>query len=132
MIVLDASVVVDFLLRLPPHADAITARIVAEAPDLAAPHLLDVEVAQVLRRFFLRGEVTGELARTVLADLGDLPLVRYPHVLLLQRAFELRENVTMYDGVYLALAEALDATLLTRDSALAAIPGHAARVEVVA
>ena len=79
MIVLDASVVVDFLLRFPPHTETITARIVAEAPSLAAPHLLDVEVAQVLRRFVHRGELTPESARAVLDDLADLPLVRYPH-----------------------------------------------------
>ena len=132
MIVLDASVVVDFLLRLEPHAEAITTRILDEAPDLAAPHLLDVEVAQVLRRFVLRGEVTPERAEAALDDLADLPLVRYPHLPMLRRAFELRENLTTYDGVYVALAEALSVTLLTRDSAIGAAPGHVARVEVIA
>lgn len=131
MIVLDASVLVDFLLQLPPHAEAITERIRAESPDLAVPYLLDVEVAQVLRRFVLRGEVAADFAKGVLADLRDLPLVRYPHAAFLEQAFELRENVTVYDAVYLVLAEALDATLVTRDRALAGVPGYERRVEVI-
>jgi predicted nucleic acid-binding protein len=131
LIVLDASVVVDLLLWLPPHAGTIAARVRGESPHLGVPHLLDVEVAQVLRRYVLRGEVTSELAGQCLLDLEGLPLVRYPHTPLLRRAFELRENATLYDGVYLALAEALDAVLLTRDGALAGVPGHDARVEVL-
>jgi predicted nucleic acid-binding protein len=69
----------------------------------------------------------GEL----LADLGDLVLQRYPHYWLLPRVWELRHNLTAYDAVYVALAEALDAPLVTRDARLAAAPGHQARIEVM-
>ncbi len=123
MIVVDASAVIDLLLLLPPHGSAIAARLAAEAPDVAAPHLLDVEVAQVLRRWVLAGKLTDARARGALQDLADLPLVRYEHGPLLDRAFDLRANATVYDAVYLALAEALAAPLLTRDAALASVPG---------
>jgi predicted nucleic acid-binding protein len=131
MIVLDASVVVDLLLDLPPHAGRIIRRIQQEAPALVAPHLLDAEVAQVLRRYVLRGEVPVADAAAALEDLAGLPIIRYPHTPLLARAFALRANATIYDALYLVLAEALAVPLLTRDTALAAIPGHGAQVEVV-
>lgn len=98
---------------------------------LYAPHLLDVEVAQVLRRYAARGEIDRERGRAALADLADFPLYRYPHDFLLPRVWELRNNLTAYDAVYVALAEALDATLLTRDRRLAAAAGHRARIELV-
>jgi len=131
VIILDASVVVDLLLDLPPYAEQIATRLTAEAPGLAAPHLLDAEVAQVLRRHVLRGELATEFAEAALDDLIALPIVRYPHAPLLARAFALRENATVYDALYLALAEGLDAPLLTRDAALAQIPGAKAQVEVI-
>lgn len=131
MIVLDASAALDFLLWVPPHGETVAARIRASGPALAAPHLLDAEVAQVLRRFVRREEIPVEVARAALEDLDALPIVRYPHGPLLHRAFDLRNNATIYDALYLVLAEALDAPLLTRDASLAAIPGHLARVEVV-
>ena len=71
-------------------------------------------------------------AEQALQDFLALGLTRYPHVPLLARAFELRDNATVYDALYLALAEALGATLLTRDAALGVVPGHRARVEVLA
>ena len=131
MIVLDASVVLDLLLRLPPHFERIARRIAAAAPGLAAPHLLDAEVGQVLRRFVRSGEVDPGRAAGALDDLGALPLTRYPHTPLVRRAFELRDNVTVYDGIYLALAEAVRAPLLTRDAALSRVPGCSATVEVI-
>lgn len=131
MMVLDASVTVDYLLALPPHAPAIAAHIASQAPDLAAPHLLDVEVAQVIRRWVLAGKLTAARGRAALVDLADMPLVRYEHGPLLDRAFDLHANATVYDAVYLALAEALDVPLLTRDEALALVPKHRARVIVV-
>ncbi len=131
MLVLDASVVVDFLLSRPPHASAIAARIRESAPDLAAPELLDVEVAQVLRRFVLRGELPAERAEAALEHLQGLPVMRYPHGALVQRAFQLRDNATVYDAVYVALAEGLGGTLLTLDARLMGEPGHAAVIEVV-
>lgn len=130
MIVLDSSAVIYLLLEMPPHSEAIRRR-VGEEEGLAAPHLLDVEVAQVLRRFVRAGEVSAATAREALAHLARLPIARHPHTLLLPRAFELRENATAYDAVFLALAEILGAPLLTRDAGLARVPGCTARVDVV-
>lgn len=130
MIVLDASAAIDFLLAV--GSGPLTERIVAAAPDLAAPHLIDVETIQVLRRYVAKGLVSAERAALAIADLSDLPLQRYPHTPLLPRAFALRANLTMYDAIYLALAEALNAPLLTRDSALRGVPGCKALVEVLA
>lgn len=132
MIVLDASAAIDLLLDRPPHGATIAAILTAEAPDVAAPHLLDVEVGQVLRRWILAGKLPAARARGAMADLADLTLVRYEHGPLVERALDLRANATVYDGVYLALAEALRATLVTRDAKLAGVPCCRARVRVVA
>ena len=131
MIVVDASVVVDFVLGLPPHGERIADRLEAEAPGIISPHLVDAEVAQVVRRYVLLGDVTIAYAESVLDDLAALPMTRYPHGPLLRRAFELRDNATIYDALYVALAEATDAPLLTRDAALGRLPGHGATVEVI-
>ena len=131
MIVLDASAVIDLLLGLPPHAAAVAGLLVAEAPQVFAPHLLDVEVAQVIRRRVRGGTLRPADAVEALRVLAALPIVRYPHLPFIERAFELRDNATMYDAVYLVLAEALGATLVTRDRALAAVPGAGARVQVL-
>ena len=130
MIVLDASVVIDLLLNIQPQATAISSRI-ATSRQLYAPHLIDAEVGQVLRRYALRGEISSTQAATALRELQAFPLQRYAHTPLLERAFELRDNVTVYDALYIVLAEGLGATLLTRDAALAVIPGHSAAVELV-
>lgn len=130
MIVLDASVVLDVLLRTPDVA-YLEERLFDPRQTLHAPHLIDVEVTQVLRRYTLAGEVDPERCRMALTDLMDLPLTRYPHDFLLPRGWELRNNLTAYDAVYVALAEALDAPLLTRDQRLANAPGHHARIECV-
>jgi predicted nucleic acid-binding protein len=131
VIVADVSVVVDFLLGAGSEAGDRFAEALATEP-VAVPHLLDVEVGHVLRRFVRHGEFSQEAALDYLAELADLPLDRYPHTPLLRRAFELRDNTTMYDAVYLALAEALDVPLLTADSALAAVPGSRAEVVLLA
>lgn len=130
MIVLDASVVLEVLLRLPAGV-AVEERLFEPEESLHAPHLLDVEVAQVLRRYALAGEVAAERCRAALDDLAGLPLTRYPHDFLMSRVWDLRANLCAYDAVYVALAEALDAPLLTRDQRLANARGHGARVEVV-
>ena len=127
MIVLDASAV---LLRT-PNAEAVERRLFASRQTLHAPHLLDVEIAQVVRRYAAAGEIDQERGREALADLSDFPLRRYPHDILLPRIWDLRYNLTAYDAAYVALAEALDAPLLTRDHRLAAAAGHHARVELV-
>lgn len=83
------------------------------------------------RRFALAGGLSETRGRQLLEDLERFPLERYGHRLLLPRAWALKANVTAYDAVYLALAEALEAPLVTRDRALASVPGCEARVEVV-
>ncbi|MGH6957033.1 MAG: type II toxin-antitoxin system VapC family toxin [Caulobacteraceae bacterium] len=130
MIVVDASVVLEALLRT-PAARAVESRLFATGESLHAPHLIDIEVAQVLRRYESRGELQPQRGQEALADFSDLPLRRYPHDLLLGRIWTLRRNLTAYDAAYVALAELLDAPLLTRDRRLAAAPGHGARVELL-
>jgi predicted nucleic acid-binding protein len=130
VIVVDASALLEALLRTPAAA-VVERRLFDSRQTLHAPHLLDVEVAQVVRRYAASGEIEPERGCAALADLGDFPLRRYPHGFLLPRVWELRNNLTAYDAVYVALAEALDASLLTRDRRLAAAAGHRARVELV-
>jgi predicted nucleic acid-binding protein len=130
MIVADASALFD-VLRRRPTADAIQARLFGSGLTLHVPHLLDAEIAQVIRRHATAGEIAPERGRELLTDLVDLPLQRHPHDWLLPRAWELRHNFTAYDALYVALAEALDAPLVTRDARIAAAPGHHAKVELV-
>ena len=129
MIVLDASAAVDFLLAI-GASDRIERRVSLPDETLHAPHLLDVEVARALRRLTLRGDVTASRAADALDDLADLRVTRYPHGPLLRRAWQLRPSVSMFDAVYIALAEALEAALITSDAKLARSPGHSATVEV--
>ena len=96
------------------------------------PRPTDVEVAQALRRYVGAGELDAAAAAAALADLRALGLERHAHEPLLDRVWELRKNLTAYDAVYVALAEALDTTLLTCDGRLARAPGMARRVELVA
>ena len=130
MIVLDASAAIEWLLQSPIGVK-IDRRIFAPSESLHAPHLLDVEVAQVLRRFVRDKTITAQRGLKALEDLGDLPLTRYPHNFLIPRIWELRATLTAYDAAYVALAEVLDAPLLTCDSKLSSAPGHDANVEVV-
>lgn len=130
MIVLDASALVDLLLRR-PAATAIEERVFAAGDEVHAPHLIDLEVAQVLRRFVAAGYLAPSRADECFVDLADLGLRRHPHHLLLSRVWELRANLTAYDGIYVALAEALAAPLLTCDRRLGSASGHRAVIEVV-
>lgn len=129
MIVVDASAVLEVLLRT-DRAAAVEVRLFGGGT-LHAPHLLDVEVAQVLRRYERSGTLSPDRGRQALGVYLDLQLERYPHHPFLGRVWALRANVTAYDATYLALAEALDAPLLTTDRKLADVPGHGALVEVV-
>ena len=131
MIIADASVIVELLLYPESPAGDSLARRFGRREVICAPHLLDPEVGHALRRLVLRGVTPASSARASLDDLARLPIRRYEHTLLLARAFELRSNVTMYDGIYLALAELLDVPLLTGDDALAGVPGCTATVEIL-
>jgi predicted nucleic acid-binding protein len=131
LLVVDASVMVNLVLDMPPYAASIAERL-RDQPTLVAPHLLDAEVASVLRSRVLEGQIPSAGALSALSEFFALSIERYPHTPLLWRAFELRDNATVYDALYLALAEALGATLLTSDRALARVPGVEARVEVFA
>jgi len=130
VIVVDASALLEALLRT-PAAKAVEDRLFAPGQTLHAPHLLDVEVAQVIRRYAANGDIDSACGRLALADLADLPLRRYPHDFLLPRIWDLRNDLTAYDAAYVALAEVLDAPLLTRDRRLAAAAGHRAQIELV-
>ncbi len=130
MIVIDASAMLEFLLQT-SLGSQVEARLFRDRDEFHAPHLLDVEVAQALRRLARTGDVRSDRAEGALADLLDFDLRRHAHLDLLGRAWELRDNLTAYDAIYVALAEALDAPLVTCDGPLGATPGHTARIEVI-
>ena len=127
--VLDASAVIEFLLNS-AAGHRVAARIARGGP-LHAPHLLDLEVASVLRRFAAGGYLTAERGALALSALRGMPLQRHTHGFLLDRIWELRVILTAYDAVYVALAEALGAPLVTLDRRLARAGGHRAKVEVI-
>jgi predicted nucleic acid-binding protein len=128
VIAVDASALLEVLLRT-ARGERIEARLLLGGESLHAPHLVDVEVAQVLRRYAAAGTIGAERGREALSDLADFPIVRYPHEPFLARIWALRHNASAYDAAYLALAEALPAPLVTCDGRLASAPGHTARVE---
>jgi predicted nucleic acid-binding protein len=130
LIVIDASAEVAVLLNIGPEAEGIRERIARPGETLHVPNLFEIEVLHALRRHSLRGTVSPERARLALSRLNDTQLVRYPHTPLMGRIWELRENLTTYDAAYVALAEALDAPLVTMDARLAQAPGIRAAVEV--
>jgi predicted nucleic acid-binding protein len=129
MIVLDASATVDWLLQT-TAGQRIEHRMFSARESLHAPHLLDIEVAQVLRRLVREGKVPANRADEAVRDLLDLRLTRYPHFMLLPRVWQLRHNFSAYDAAYVGLAEKLGAPLITRDGRLAAAPGHTAIIEL--
>lgn len=130
MIVIDASALLEFLLQTALGAK-VEARLFRDRDEFHVPHLADVEVTQGLRRLVRAGEVSPARAAEAIADLSDLDLHRHPHLDLLTRAWKLRENVTAYDAMYVALAEALDAPIVTCDMSLAKAPGHRGRIEAI-
>jgi predicted nucleic acid-binding protein len=129
VIVLDASAAVAMLLRL-DDGDRILDRVFADGETVHAPHIIDVEIAQVVRRYWRAGDLTAARGGEALRDLAVLPIHRYSQEPLLGRIWQLRNNMTAYDAAYVALAEGLDAVLVTLDSALARIPGVRVPVEV--
>jgi predicted nucleic acid-binding protein len=123
LIVVDASVLTDFLLGR-PHTMVAVERELAdrEHEPLHAPELIEPETLNALRRLARSGLVTLQRAREAAGDLASIRMMRYPHAPLRERVWALRDNLTAYDACYLALAEALDEpVLLTADSGLASI-----------
>ena len=105
-------------------------RIFSPFENLFAPHLIDLEVAQVLRRYCASGDMSPERGQNALDDFQDMPVTRYPHDIFLSRIWELRKNITAYDASYVALAEVLPAPLLTCDKRLASAPLHDVVIEL--
>ena len=129
MIVLDASAAVDWLLQT-AVGQRIEERIYSRGESLHAPHLLDLEVAQVLRRLVRQLTVTAQRAEQAIEDLLSLRVTRYPHFVFLPDIWRLRHNFSAYDAAYLALAEKLGATLITRDARLASASRRGVNVEL--
>lgn len=130
MIVTDASAVLELLLNT-ATGEHIAQRFRAPNETLHAPYLIDVEVLQVLRRYALAHELDDERGEQALLDLRALPIERYPHDGLVHRIWRLRHALTAYDATYVALAEALDATLVTCDARLSRTHGHDAAIELI-
>lgn len=128
MIVVDTSAVLEAIVARDP-APGLIQRL-ADDGDLHAPHLIDVEVLQALRRLNALAELSDERASDARADFGELAIVRYPHYGLSGRIWELRHNLTAYDAAYVALAELLGVPLITCDRRLAEAPNHGAAVEL--
>jgi predicted nucleic acid-binding protein len=130
VIVVDASALLEFLLQT-ALGKRVEARLLRDDDEIHAPHLVDVEVVQGLRRLVRAGEVSSARADEAIADLADFDLHRHAHVDLLDRAWKLRDNITAYDAMYVALSEAMGAPIVTCDNPLAKAPGHRARIETI-
>jgi predicted nucleic acid-binding protein len=130
MLIVDASCLYEVVVDA-AQAEQVRGRL-AHDPDQAAPHVVDVEVLSIVRRDHHLGRLDATAARQAVEDLRDWPGERYGHRHLLERAWELRANVRSWDALYVALAEALDATLLTLDRRLGRVTGLACTVDVVA
>jgi predicted nucleic acid-binding protein len=130
MKVLDASVLVEYLTD-GEHGESSRRQIESSRGWLWAPHLVDAEVGHALRGEVRAGELSARAAKAALSDLMEMRLQRVSHHLLAERAWELRQNLSFYDALYVALAEALEAPLLTLDVRLSRAPGVRAEIEVV-
>jgi predicted nucleic acid-binding protein len=129
VIVLDASAAIDWLLQT-SAGQRIERRIYSKDESLHAPHLLDLEVTQVLRRLVREGTIPAHRADEAIRDLLDLRIARYPHFVLLPRIWRLRHNFSAYDAAYIALAEQLGAALITCNRRLASASQQALTIEV--
>ena len=127
MIVVDASAVVDALVQEPPNV-ALRERV--DGGGFQAPHLIDIEVTNALRRLVARGALSADRAADTRDDFAALNIRRYPHRPLLDRVWELRDRLTPYDAAYVALAELIGAPLVTCDARLGRARGHEAVVEI--
>lgn len=130
MIVLDASAAVAVLLNLSKSAASIRERMNRVDEETHVPHVFELEVLSALRRHTLGGILSEKRSAEAIEDLTSMRINRYPHTALLSRIWELKDNVTTYDAAYIALAETLEAPLVTRDAKLARASGIRAVVEV--
>ena len=129
MIVLDASAAIDWLLQT-AVGQRIEKRIYSRAESLHAPHLLDLEVAQVLRRLVRETSISAQRADHALEDLLALRVTRYPHFVFLPHIWRLGHNLSAYDAAYVVLTRELDATLITRDARLASVSVSGVTIEL--
>jgi predicted nucleic acid-binding protein len=129
LIVLDASAAVEWLLGL-PLADQVEDRL-AVADSIHAPHLLAVEVAQVIRRYEATTEIEADRGNQALDDLAVMDLTSYPHEPLLPLIWDLRANLSAYDAAYVALGLALDAPVVTLDGRLARSPDSGVTIDLI-
>jgi predicted nucleic acid-binding protein len=130
LIVIDASALIEILLRT-ERAEALMERALEASERMHAPQLLDIEITQVLRRLVQKREISAARAEQALDDLADLLIERHEHQSLVPRIWQLRDSLSAYDGAYVALAEALEAPLLTCDAKLAGAHGHGATIELI-
>lgn len=130
MPVIDATVIAEYLVDA-EKAEVARRRVIADRAALWAPHLVDAEVGHVLRRGVRKGMITAEAGESALEDLIVLPVRRVRHRELLPRAWELRDNVSFYDAMYVSLAEILNQPLITFDARLAKASGIRAEIEVL-
>jgi predicted nucleic acid-binding protein len=130
VIVVDASALIEVLTRS-ERGQRVESRIMRASESIHVPALIDLEVAQVLRRYASSRQVPAHWARMALDIATAFPMTRYLHEPLMKRVWELRENLTAYDAAYVALAEALRAPLVTCDARLARARGAQAAVELI-
>jgi predicted nucleic acid-binding protein len=130
VLVVDTSAVIGALVGRPP-SHAVIERLATDS-DLSAPHLLDIEFLQALRRLALGGQLSEDRAADARGDFADLAITRYEHTVVADRIWQLRHGLTAYDAAFVALAELLDVPLVTCDARLARAPGHHATVELFA
>jgi len=128
MIVIDASVAVEILIRTPASVK-FAERVIND--DVHVPHLIDVEVASAVRRLLQAGAVGVGVAQEAMAGLHDWPIIRHEHTALLPRIWELRDSVSAHDAGYVALAEALKVPLFTLDAKLSRAHGHSAKITLL-
>jgi predicted nucleic acid-binding protein len=131
LIVIDASALIEMLLHT-DRAERLMLRALQRADRMHAPQLLDAEVTQVLRRLVQRKDLPLARAEQALDDFAHLLIERHDHQPFIRRVWQLRDTLSAYDGFYVALAEALEAPLLTCDSKLAGARGNRAKIELVA
>ena len=128
--VLDASGAVEFLLNT-AAGKRLAARLADESVVVHVPHLIDMEVAQVLRRYVRHGTFHERMGALALDRWRNLDVERYSHEPFLDRIWQLRDNVTAYDAVYIALAETLSTVLVTGDRKLVGVPGVRVAIELI-